>query len=78
MKPGDLVVGDADGVVCIAARRIDEVRRLSARRKAPSRREAFRQLRCLTSPEHVHRTRIEDAWIAGQQRAARRLEGMLS
>lgn len=27
---------------------------------------------------HVHRTRIDDAWIAGQQRAARRLEGMLS
>jgi integrase/recombinase XerD len=27
---------------------------------------------------HVHRTRIEDAWIAGQQRAARRLEGLLS
>jgi integrase/recombinase XerD len=24
---------------------------------------------------HVHRTRIEEAWIAGQQRAARRLEG---
>lgn len=27
---------------------------------------------------HVHRTRIDDAWIAGQQRAARRLEGILS
>lgn len=27
---------------------------------------------------HVHRTRIEDAWIAGQQRAAVRLEGLLS
>jgi hypothetical protein len=27
---------------------------------------------------HVHRTRIEDAWIAGQQRAADRLEGLLS
>lgn len=27
---------------------------------------------------HVHRTRIEDAWIAGQQRAAHRLEGLLS
>lgn len=27
---------------------------------------------------HVHRTRIDDAWIAGQQRAARRLEGLLS
>jgi site-specific recombinase XerD len=26
---------------------------------------------------HVHRTRIEDAWIAGQQRAAARLEGLL-
>lgn len=25
---------------------------------------------------HVHRTRIEDAWIAGQQRAAQRLEGL--
>jgi site-specific recombinase XerD len=27
---------------------------------------------------HVHRTRVEDAWIAGQQRAAQRLEGLLS
>ena len=27
--------------------------------------------------EHVHRTRIEEAWIAGQQRAATRLEGLL-
>ncbi len=27
---------------------------------------------------HVHRTRIDDAWIAGQQRAAQRLEGLLS
>jgi site-specific recombinase XerD len=26
---------------------------------------------------HVHRTRIEDAWIAGQHRAAGRLEGLL-
>lgn len=26
---------------------------------------------------HVHRTRIEDAWVAGQQRAAARLEGLL-
>ncbi|MFV9454984.1 tyrosine-type recombinase/integrase [Rhodococcus sp. NM-2] len=26
---------------------------------------------------HVHRSRIEDAWIAGQQRAAQRLEGLL-
>jgi site-specific recombinase XerD len=26
---------------------------------------------------HVHRTRIEDAWVAGQQRAARRLEGLV-
>lgn len=25
---------------------------------------------------HVHRTRIEDAWVAGQQRAAKRLEGL--
>lgn len=25
---------------------------------------------------HVHRTRIEEAWIAGQQRAAQRLEGL--
>jgi integrase/recombinase XerD len=25
---------------------------------------------------HVHRTRIEDAWVAGQQRAAARLEGL--
>jgi integrase/recombinase XerD len=27
---------------------------------------------------HVHRTRIDDAWIAGQKRAAERLEGLLS
>jgi site-specific recombinase XerD len=27
---------------------------------------------------HVHRTRIEDAWVAGQKRAAHRLEGLLS
>jgi integrase/recombinase XerD len=26
---------------------------------------------------HVHRTRIEDAWIAGQERAAGRLEGLI-
>jgi len=26
---------------------------------------------------HVHRTRVEDAWIAGQHRAAQRLEGLL-
>jgi site-specific recombinase XerD len=26
---------------------------------------------------HVHRTHIEDAWIAGQQRAAQRLKGLL-
>jgi site-specific recombinase XerD len=26
---------------------------------------------------HVHRTRIEDAWLAGQQRAASRLEGLI-
>jgi len=25
---------------------------------------------------HVHRSRIEDAWLAGQQRAAARLEGL--
>lgn len=27
---------------------------------------------------HIHRTRIEDAVQAGQERAARRLEGLLS
>jgi integrase/recombinase XerD len=27
---------------------------------------------------HVHRTHVEDAWIAGQQRAAHRLKGLLS
>ena len=27
---------------------------------------------------HVHATHVEDAWIAGQQRAAQRLEGLLS
>jgi hypothetical protein len=26
---------------------------------------------------HVHRSRIEDAWIAGQRRAATRLEGLV-
>jgi integrase/recombinase XerD len=26
---------------------------------------------------HVHRTRIEEAWLAGQQRAATRLEGLM-
>jgi integrase/recombinase XerD len=26
---------------------------------------------------HVHRTRVEDAWIAGQHRVAQRLEGLL-
>ena len=26
---------------------------------------------------HVHRTHIEDAWVAGQQRAAERLEGLM-
>ncbi|KLL09863.1 tyrosine-type recombinase/integrase [Protofrankia coriariae] len=26
---------------------------------------------------HVHRTRIEDAWVAGQERAAERLEGLI-
>lgn len=26
---------------------------------------------------HVHRSRIEDAWLAGQQRAAQRLEGLI-
>lgn len=26
---------------------------------------------------HVHRTRIEDAWLAGQQRAAQRLQGLI-
>lgn len=26
---------------------------------------------------HVHRTRIEDAWVAGQERAAARLEGLV-
>ena len=25
---------------------------------------------------HVHRTHVEDAWIAGQQRAAHRLKGL--
>jgi hypothetical protein len=37
----------------------------------------FGQFQYLTPPLHVHRTRIEDAWIAVQQRAAHRLEGLL-
>jgi hypothetical protein len=40
--------------------------------------EAFRQLRYLTPPEHVHRTHVEDAWIAGQHRAAGKLNGLLT
>ncbi len=39
-------------------------------------RGAFRQFQYPTAPLHVHRTRIEDAWIAGQERAAKRLEGL--
>jgi hypothetical protein len=27
---------------------------------------------------YVHRTRIEDAWISGQARAAKRLEGLIA
>ena len=27
---------------------------------------------------HVHRTHVEDAWIAGQQRAAKKLAGLSS
>ncbi|MDA8290228.1 MAG: tyrosine-type recombinase/integrase [Actinomycetota bacterium] len=30
-----------------------------------------------SAPLHVHRTRIEEAWLAGQERAAKRLEGLL-
>jgi len=26
---------------------------------------------------HVHRTHVEDAWIAGNQRAAERLKGLM-
>ncbi|WP_328847999.1 tyrosine-type recombinase/integrase [Streptomyces sp. NBC_00258] len=26
---------------------------------------------------HVHRTRVEDAWVAGHERAARQLEGLV-
>jgi integrase/recombinase XerD len=26
---------------------------------------------------HVHRTRIEQAWLAGQERAAERVKGLL-
>jgi site-specific recombinase XerD len=26
---------------------------------------------------HVHRTHVEDAWIAGQERAANRLKGLI-
>ncbi|MED7829087.1 site-specific integrase, partial [Streptomyces chiangmaiensis] len=26
---------------------------------------------------HVQQTRVEDAWFAGQQRAAKRLEGLM-
>ena len=29
-----------------------------------------------TPPEHVHATHVEDAWVAGQERAATRLEGL--
>ncbi len=27
-------------------------------------------------PEHVHGTQVEDAWVAGQQRAADRWQGL--
>jgi len=27
---------------------------------------------------HVHRTHVEDAWLSGQQRAAAKLNGLLS
>jgi hypothetical protein len=26
---------------------------------------------------HVQQTRVEDAWVSGQQRAAKRLEGLM-
>jgi len=42
----------------------------------PETKEVFRQLRYLTPPEHVHATHVEDAWIAGQERAAMRLGGL--
>jgi len=39
--------------------------------------DPFGQFQYPTSPEHVHRTRVEDAWVAGQQRATKRLEGLI-
>jgi hypothetical protein len=45
----------------------------AARRAGP----AFGQFQYPTPPLHVHRSRIEDAWIAGQKRVAARLEGLM-
>jgi hypothetical protein len=42
----------------------------------PGKKEVFRQLRYLTPPEQVHGTHVEDAWVAGQQRAADRWKGL--
>nr|WTB31384.1 hypothetical protein OG781_19530 [Streptomyces sp. NBC_00830] len=38
--------------------------------------EAFRLFQYPTPPLHVRRTRVEDAWVAGQERAAQRLAGV--
>jgi hypothetical protein len=35
-------------------------------------------LEYLTPPVHVKLTHVEDAWIAGEKRAAGRLEGLLA
>ena len=48
-------------------------RQQHASRRPP---KAFRQLEYPTSPEHVHGTHVEDAWVAGQQRAADRWKGL--
>jgi hypothetical protein len=36
----------------------------------------FSGFQYLTPPEHVPGTHVEDAWIAGQKRAAERLKGL--
>ncbi|WP_234388733.1 hypothetical protein [Streptomyces sp. AS58] len=39
--------------------------------------EAFREFQYPSTPLHVQQTRVEDAWVSGQQRAAKRLEGLM-
>ncbi|WP_406491704.1 hypothetical protein OG936_00510 [Streptomyces sp. NBC_00846] len=40
-------------------------------------RQAFGQFPYPTPPLHVQQTEVEDAWVSGQQRAAKQLEGLM-